>query len=50
MQKYDGLENIEKRSRALEVTLGSNLENLEKRMGKYFRIAFSRKVVDPDSF
>jgi hypothetical protein len=26
IQKYDGLENIEKRSRALEVTLGSSAD------------------------
>ena len=56
IQKYDRLENIEKRSRALKVTLGSSTDtNLghnhtkikKKRMGelKYFRIAFSPKVV-----
>ena len=43
IQKYDGLENIEKRSPALEVTLGSSTDTnlghnhtkiLKKRMGE----------------
>jgi hypothetical protein len=58
IQKYDGLENIEKRSRALEVTLGSstdtnlghNHSKIQKNVwGKfrYFGIALSREVVGP---
>ena len=58
IQKYDGLENIEKPSPALEVTLGSSTDTnlghnhtkiLKNVWGKfrYFRIAFSREVVGP---
>ena len=58
---YDGLENIENSSRALEVTLSSSTDtnlghNHTKKFknvwGKfrYFRIAFSREVVGLDHF
>ena len=60
IQNYDGLENLENRSRALNVlaTLGSStdtnlghnhakiLKNVKVKF-RYFRIAFSREVVDP---
>ena len=52
IQKYDGLENIENSSRALEVTLGSGTDpnlgrnpiKFKKMSGKfrYFGIIFSR--------
>ena len=62
IRKYDGIENIEKRSPPLEVTLGSSTDtnlgpNHTKSKTKkkcmveiYFRIAFSLEVVGPWSF
>ena len=50
IQKYDGLENIEKRSHALEVTLGSstntdsghNHRKIKKRIGEI--LVFSNRI------
>jgi hypothetical protein len=58
IQKYDGLQNIEKPSRALESTLGSSTDpnlghnHLQIKKTKcmreiYFGITFSSEVVDP---